>query len=178
MWNSSQRPFDSLGLGLPLHWRFWTGLGVVLLAIAGLILQLRRIQNSEEARNQVRDQLQPVAEILPHDRTEMTRFTALSLTAGISEEILYRGFLIWYISQFAGLLPAVLLSSVLFGLGHIYQGLQGVIKTAAIGLFSALLYILTESLWVPMLLHAYVDINSGQMAYLVLRSEESASATV
>ena len=56
---------------------------------------------------------------------------------------------------------AVVLSSIAFGFGHMYQGKIGIVKTGGIGLALAGLYVLTGSLWAPMVLHAFVDVNSG-----------------
>ncbi len=53
-----------------------------------------------------------------------------------------------------------------FGLGHLYQGAAGVVKTGVSGLLAGLLYLLTGSLWIPMLLHAAVDLHAGALGYL------------
>ena len=39
------------------------------------------------------------------------------------------------------------------------------------GVVMALMYVLTRSLWVPMVLHALVDMNSGRLGYLALRDD-------
>ena len=62
---------------------------------------------------------------------------------------------------------SVIIFSVLFGLPHIYQGPIHVIRTAVLGLIMALIYLATESLLVPILLHVLVDMYGGAMAYLV-----------
>ena len=52
---------------------------------------------------------------------------------------------------------AVVVSSVLFGIGHIYQSLDGVVKTAVIGLVLGLLSVATGSLLFPILVHIVLD---------------------
>ena len=96
-------------------------------------------------------------------------FGLVSVTAGVCEEILYRGLLLAVLSPVVGTWPAVLLSSLIFGLGHAYQGASGIIKTTVIGLVMALLAVFSGSLFVPMLLHAVIDLTSGRMMGAALR---------
>ena len=72
--------------------------------------------------------------ILPQSSGELPSFLALAATAGLCEEFLYRGFVMAALSR-AGLpvWGVVLLSSVLFGLAHLYQGRGGLVSTLAIG---------------------------------------------
>ena len=67
-------------------------------------------------------QIEPLRALLPHDSRELQTFCALSITAGVCEELLYRGFLIVFLSSAFGVLPAVALSSLVFGIAHAYQG--------------------------------------------------------
>ena len=100
---------------------------------------------------------------------ELARFYAVSVTAGIVEETLWRGLVIWYFSQFLPLWVAALISLVGFALAHAYQGIENVPK---IGLVSALfvaLFLLSGSLWLPMVMHAAVDIVQGRLAYNIMR---------
>ena len=102
----------------------------------------------------------PISVLLPITKKEKKTWSLLSLTAGITEEILYRGFLIYAISS---LLPdlsiwiVAILSSVLFGLAHTYQGAPGVIKTSFVGFLFALLYLSTGSIIPVIILHFLID---------------------
>lgn len=104
------------------------------------------------------------AVILPVTARERKWWTMVSLTAGVTEEILYRGFLIY---AFVRLFPAMsvwgalLASSALFGLAHTYQGIAGVLRTALVGAFFALLFVATGSLLLPIVLHVLVDRVAG-----------------
>ena len=64
---------------------------------------------------------------------ELARFYGLSITAGIVEEVLWRGFLIWYLSQFMPVWGAALISTIGFGLAHAYQGLRQVPQITIVG---------------------------------------------
>jgi uncharacterized protein len=99
-------------------------------------------------------------DILPHSKEDKRVWTYVSWTAGITEEIIYRGFLIFALFQlFPGLSiwPVLILSSLLFGLAHTYQGILNVIKTSLFGLFFAILYIGLDSIVPLMILHFLID---------------------
>jgi uncharacterized protein len=98
--------------------------------------------------------------LMPETDIERRYFTAISFSAGVCEEIIFRSFMVWYFASFFGFsaIVAFLLASVLFGIGHKYQGLAGVIKTGVIGMVMGLLYFTTGSLFVPMILHALIDL--------------------
>jgi membrane protease YdiL (CAAX protease family) len=176
-WSRVDRSWGALGFSPPSGWGFWIGLGVALgFAIFATWerLSLGR-QRDSEVRSVVLRQLDNLRPILPHSRREMLHFSAVALTAGICEEVLYRGFLIWYLALLVPLPVAVGVAALLFGMAHAYQGARGVIQTGLVGLGLAVLYVLSGSLWLPMALHAFVDLNSGLLAYSFLRREEEMS---
>ncbi len=167
MWTRLGRPAADLGFELVGGWRLAVGVAALILAVILFEVQRRRVTCSEEAQRELRKKIGDAGALLPADVKELFLFSHLSVTAGICEEILYRGFLIWYLTQIVGLVPAVILSSVLFGFAHLYQGKKGVAQTGIVGLVFALLYVVTGALWVPMLLHTLVDINSGVLWYQI-----------
>jgi membrane protease YdiL (CAAX protease family) len=114
--------------------------------------------------------------LLPHSEAERRFFSVISVTAGICEEIFYRGFLAWYISAWTGPVAAAVLASLLFGAGHVYLGLAQVPKTAFIGLLFAVVVALTGSLFPAMLLHAAVDWNSGELGFRLVGESASEQA--
>lgn len=83
-------------------------------------------------------------------------------TAGFGEEILNRGF---FMEQFAKLFGgklgwtlSLILVSVIFGLGHAYQGPIGMLLTTYSGLVYGLLYILSgRNLWYTIIAHGTAD---------------------
>jgi len=101
-----------------------------------------------------------VGALLPDLLQERRWFAAVSVGAGISEELVFRGFLIYYfgayIPQF-NVLEKVLLTSLVFGLAHLYQGRTAIVSTGLMGLALAGLYLMTGSLLLPVLVHAAVD---------------------
>ena len=63
---------------------------------------------------------------------------------------------------------AMVVGAVAFGIAHAYQGPIGILKTGVVGLIMGTLYLLSGSIWGPMLVHAVVDITSGRIAHCAL----------
>jgi membrane protease YdiL (CAAX protease family) len=103
---------------------------------------------------------------LPVTQEERRWWILMSLTAGICEEVLCRGFLLQFLSGKVeggiplGLTAAWLISSAAFGLGHFYQGVNGIIGTAIVGAILGLLAILSGNLILPILVHALADAHA------------------
>jgi CAAX protease family protein len=108
------------------------------------------------------DGLKSLSYFLPATWTERRWFAFVCITAGICEETLYRGFLLRYLHIFPwtlGLTMALLVSSVIFGLAHLYAGAGGVTASVFVGFLFGLLFLLTGNLLLPMLLHAMFDLR-------------------
>ncbi len=158
-----------LGAGDPGSVRWWVGAALVLAACVLLIWQTIVVLRSPARLQQLRAQVEPLRGILPGNAREGRVFNGLSVTAGICEEILYRGFLIAYLASLYPMWIAVLGSSAVFGMGHAYQGRAGIFKTGLVGLVMAVLYLLTGSVWAPALVHAAIDLNSGYLGRRALQ---------
>lgn len=168
-WRWSDRPWAWLMLGESTPVRFAWGLLVGLLGALFLYLQRKQIlRGDEQAMAEVRRQLDHAIPLLPHGPNENRLFKVVSVTAGVCEEVLFRGFLLWYIAGWTGTMVAVILSSLVFGLGHIYLGTKYVPKTAAAGLVLACLAVASRSLWPAILIHAAMDWNSGELGYRLI----------
>jgi uncharacterized protein len=140
----------------------------------GSLLQVVLVRRSATAREKMLRPFKRLAFILPVTQEERAWFVFVSVTAGICEEILYRGFLIRYLSNgpwHAGLWIALAIASISFGLAHGYQGLSGIIGTAVLGAAMAMLFLASGSLWLPMALHAIIDLR----ILLLLRPGDLAS---
>lgn len=173
-WFWHHRVPADLGLLLPADIRSVWGAGLTLLAIAVLYWQWRSVHvQDDEQMASLRSQMEAVSGVLPHTANERRVFRLLALTAGITEEILYRGYLIWYFAALIGFWPGVTAAVLAFAAGHAYQGGAGIIKTGAVGLLYTLLYVFTGSLVWPMIVHAAMDLHGGALAYRVLSSDGS-----
>lgn len=79
------------------------------------------------------------------------------------EEFAFRGYLMLQWARLfgesrLGNLIALVLSSFLFGLGHNYQGITGMLLTGTIGFILGISFYRNEkNLWMPILIHGFVD---------------------
>ena len=112
-----------------------------------------------------------MSNLAPQTPTENRLFDMVSITAGVCEEILYRGLLLATLVSLVGTWPAVAITSLIFGLGHASQGISGIVKTGLIGLVLALLTVSSGSLFIAIALHAVVDLTSGRIMGRALRTK-------
>jgi len=162
-WRAWAHGYTASQLGLALHDR--TRLIVASIVGAATIaafqwLNLRRVGKVPLER---RGPLQAIAErILPHSTVELLPYLALAITAGLCEEFLYRGFGMAVFSRL-GLQgwEVVLLTSILFGLAHSYQGRGGIVMTLLIGLILGMSRIAYDSLLPAVFWHSAVDVVAG-----------------
>ena len=156
------RPLAALGFDLPQGWRSIGGAIATLTGLALLVAQWRAISRVDATGLEgLREQLAGASALVPRTDAEHRIFRAVALTAGIVEEIVYRGYLIWYMTAFVGAWPAALAAAVAFGLGHFYQGPSGVVKTGVAGLVAGGLFVATGSILWPIVLHVAVDLHGG-----------------
>jgi membrane protease YdiL (CAAX protease family) len=134
--------------------------GVALGALT--VVALRWDSSRRPGRSWLDRLLRPMAGLLPRSRPERWAFAAVAVTAGVTEEVLYRGYLMWWLvlaAPVGGYGGAMLLTSAAFGLGHAYQGLVPAVVAGVAGLGLALLAFTTGSLLLPVLLHVLVDLR-------------------
>jgi uncharacterized protein len=148
----------ALGLTMPraLPWNI-AALVVIggALVWSGLKLRRRAGEIKEKLRN-------GIGILVPDTKKERPWFGAVSVGAGISEELAFRGFLFYYFSIYLphiNVVEKVFLAGLIFGLGHLYQGWKGIVGTGILGLVFGGLYVITGSLLLPMVLHAMVDLR-------------------
>ena len=84
------------------------------------------------------------------------RIVLMAITAGVAEEMLFRGVLQTWLANHLPLAIALLLSSAVFGLLHMRTLLYAVIA-GVIGLYLGIIFVLTENLLAPMTAHALYD---------------------
>jgi membrane protease YdiL (CAAX protease family) len=162
-WRAWAHGFTSRELGLVIS--DWVLLMVLcILGTAAVVsLQWLNLRRMGRSSSRFRAPLQAVAErILPQSRTELIPFFALAITAGVCEEFLYRGFAMAAFLRWG--LPAwiaVVASSLLFGLAHLYQGRGGLAATAILGLLFGVTRIAVVSVIPVMFWHVGVDMVAG-----------------
>ncbi len=82
----------------------------------------------------------------------------LVVVVAIAEETIFRGYLILRFQAVTGsTLASALLSSIVFSLGHGYEGSAGVVTVGAMGLAFAVVYLRRRSLAAPVTMHFLQD---------------------
>jgi len=162
-WRSLARGLTLDQLGLVVHGRSRILVAASVGAMTLGALQWLNLRRMGRSSGKAREFMRALAErILPQSRIELLPYLALAFTAGLCEEFLYRGFAMAALTT-AGL-PAwcvVLLSSVFFGLAHLYQGRGGLVSTLVIGTVFGTARIAYDGLVPAMLWHFAVDAVAG-----------------
>lgn len=172
-WWATGRPWAELGLGAPAAASAGYALLILFLAAAGAVWIWNLVTTDATARLQVLQQLGDLDALLPRTPRERNWAWVVSLTAGACEELLFRGFLFWWMRPLAGDYGAMALAALSFGSCHAYQGWRGVVKTTVAGLLFGALVLFTDALWLAIALHAFIDLNSLSLAHAILSLEDA-----
>lgn len=136
------------------------GIGIAFILIAGGALQglayLLKVDTPKE-----------MLAALPQTWFEMSVWALLSLTGGVCEEVIFRGYLQRQFSVFTrSLAGGMVVQALAFGLGHGYQGWKLMSLIAVYGLCFGLLAHWRRSLRPGMVGHALQDIAGGLGGFL------------
>lgn len=102
-----------------------------------------------------------IASLLPRNRPELGWGAALSVTAGVVEELLFRLALPALLFVVTGeALSALALAVLVFGALHVYQGVTGVLGTVVVGLLLTIVYVLSGSIVAAIAVHAAIDLRT------------------
>lgn len=152
------QPLATLGLRAPVYQDVVSGL-LVGMAI-GLGISVVVVGLSPRLRARFAGALQRAAALLPATQQERWLYAGVALTAGICEELIFRGFLFHYFQGWGlNIWLVVVLTGILFGLGHIYQGRAGAVQAGAMGMVFGVLYVLSGSILPGMVFHALFDLH-------------------
>ncbi len=167
----SNIPFAAIGLHFSFSQSVLIGLGVTVILLVVMVMQHLHLLKSPEAMADVEATFtgsEGIRRFMPRNETEYSRFNLVSITAGITEEIIFRGYIIWALSLVMPIWAAAVLSLVSFVAAHAYQGiskaLMGVVLTGAA---LTLITILSGSLLPAIILHIAIDLNSNLICRLV-----------
>jgi uncharacterized protein len=178
LWIAHQRSWSALWLGSVRPLRFSLGCALAGIVITFFVFQGRKVQKAlanPKAVAYLREKLAFADPLMPATAGERRWFWLLSVTAGVCEEVIYRGFLLWLISAWTGLIAGVIISSIIFGFGHVYLGVRQVPRTAIAGLALALVVLLSGSLLPAIVIHASMDLNSGEVGFRVAQASLTVS---
>jgi membrane protease YdiL (CAAX protease family) len=154
-------------IGLTLHHlkpgAVTTGLEFIVLVAAGLVVTTVMIWRvGTGVLDRLRRQVSGFIELVPRTRNERLMFAGVAVTAGICEEILYRGFGVAYLKWLlpgVGRLPVIVVIGLAFGIAHLYQGPRNVILTGLVGGVFTWVTLATGTLAPAIVVHALVDLR-------------------
>jgi membrane protease YdiL (CAAX protease family) len=127
--------------------------GIAIALIGGMMIGLRRKPRAQPKT------LGDFEALLPRNPAELAHAAAMSVNAGISEELLFRLALpLLLVLVIGDAWFAFALAAIVFGLAHCYQGIVGVVATTIVGLLLTAVYLASGSLWVAVLLHIVIDL--------------------
>jgi membrane protease YdiL (CAAX protease family) len=111
-----------------------------------------------------------VDSLLPKSLVEILIWIATSTTAGICEEMAFRGYLQKQVHALTGSVAlAVLAQGLVFGLFHAYQGWKNVIVISVLGVLYGILAAWRRNLQANVIVHAWGDVWSGWLRFVVWR---------
>jgi membrane protease YdiL (CAAX protease family) len=141
----------AIGLG------FWFG-SIAVLGIAGSLLRIAHL-HPENVRG-------IVSKLAPASLAELAVWIALSISAGICEELIFRGYLQQQFTAFTRhIWFGIAIAAIIFGSAHLYEGASGAVLIVLYGALFGILAHLRRSLRAGMFAHAWHDALSGCVLY-------------
>jgi membrane protease YdiL (CAAX protease family) len=111
-----------------------------------------------------------VDSLLPSSPLEIIIWIGVSITAGICEELAFRGFLQRQLHALTGnTVLAVLAQGLVFGLFHAYQGWKNVVVISLLGVLFGALAAWRRNLRANVLVHAWADIWGGWLQLVIFK---------
>lgn len=126
------------------------------------------IRAGKEPHDEI-ETLGDIQALLPRNRAELKYGWLLSINAGIVEELLFRLALPAALFAVTGnALVAVVVSLIVFGAMHAYQGIGGVLGTLVFGAVLMALFLATGSILWPIVVHVLFDLRSLVLIPMVI----------
>jgi membrane protease YdiL (CAAX protease family) len=108
-----------------------------------------------------------ISAIAPHSRVDVPVWILVSLTAGVCEEFIFRGYLLRQFRRwFGSAWIAIGLSALLFGCMHFYEGVAAAIQICGLGAFFGYIAVRRDNLRQVMIAHFFQDAITGLVLYL------------
>lgn len=165
-WLNSNRAISELGLDIPLS----SG-GIIGLYIAGalvttvfictVVAHLRgtRLPNNHQ-HSQPADN-----NALPKTRAELAVCLIFAVFISVGWELLYRGFLMWFLVPTTGIVAGVFIAALAYGASHSFKTRQQLLGSMISAFLFTIAYAFTGSLWWLMLIHIATVITGSMVSY-------------
>ena len=148
-WRSAWQVLRDIGIAIG----FWIAAAMILWGV-GWLLRVAELGRT--------------VSMLPQRAIELAFWIALSVTAGICEETVFRGYLQRQFMALTKSAPAgILLSAATFGAAHAYQGFRMTILIAVYGAMFGMLAYWRGSVRPGMIAHGWQDSFNGVLAMLM-----------
>lgn len=172
-WLFAGRPLALLGLQWPRPGAWGASWLVVLIFVLAYGYDVWQEVATPAARRRTVAQWRENTPFLPENQAELRGFYGLAFSASVGEEIIFRGFFITYLvalfgASMAGQFAALLTATFIFALSHFYQGWKAAFKIAVLSLAFGSIFLISGSLFLPILLHLLVDLLGGWLGYRLL----------
>ncbi|HWQ46081.1 MAG TPA: CPBP family intramembrane glutamic endopeptidase [Longilinea sp.] len=162
--------FAAIGLGWPSSWP-GVILGGLLLGTVLSLLSIILVEPLIEKITKTPHDVSAVEGVRGNWKSLLGWLAMVWIVVALIEEGLYRGFLMTEMSRLTGtgvlgLLITLVVSSVVFGLSHSYQGRSGTWSTGIIGSLLGVIFILSGfNLWLAIFTHGFIDTISLILMY-------------
>ncbi len=160
-----------LGLNAPKSWTKTIAFGITLTIIILLFFTIINPLLSQLAPSQVKD-LSRFNSIRGNEFMLFVAIISSWVTAGFAEELIWRGYILKNLAILFGnkktsWVLSLIITSLLFGCIHYYQGMIGIIQTGLAGFFLGIIYILNgkKNLWLNIIVHGSIDTISMVALY-------------
>ena len=142
---------------------YWAGALMVLAVLGETLVKISGSHIDPQKIGDVTQKLAPITWL------EMMLFLVLSISAGFCEELVFRGYLQQQFARMGRRIwVGVVLSALVFGGAHGYEGIAGMLLIAAYGAMFGVLALFRRGLRTGMIAHAWHDSISG-LALVLLR---------
>lgn len=152
--------WSDLGLGKPKNW--WQPI-LTLSGLYGAYILFGRYLVPEILKLGDRPNISHLMNIPGNLQGLIVALILVWITAAFLEELIFRGFLLNAIDTLLGntnwsMWGSVVLSSIIFGVIHAYQGLTGILITGSIGFIFGVAFVLNgRRLWPLIVMHGIID---------------------
>ena len=152
-WIANGRSLLDLGMGVPDK-PGMAGIALALIIPLGMVIAWKtgKEKPSDDGLN-----------LLPKSRSEFFRNLPYLVIMSAAWEILYRGALMFYFTPFIGVIPAMIAAGVVYTIDHGSDDLKGFVLTYIVAFFFLALFVLSGSLWGPIILHVAIPVVAGYL---------------
>lgn len=176
-WLLYGRPLSELGFVSSNHWGFQEPWWMIILFGCLYIMDVLHSMLNKEEFEETKSQMDTLTPFMPTTWSDLPAYTVMCVSAGVFEEIVFRGFMInFFHSVFQGIPNATawafLVPAIVFSAAHYYQGIKVVFKILVFSLLFAMIFWQTRSLIAVIIIHFLVDFIGGLLSIYLSGEEE------